>query len=141
MLEGDAEEAIADLDGRFDIVLCHDILEHLLRPDVLLREITRVAQPGATLSVSAPNARHVSLLYDLIVRGTFGYRLEGHRDSTHIRWFTRRDLVRLVEEGGWDVIRVRWADSLRFKPLLVLGRLGREYGAYVWYVQARLAPN
>jgi hypothetical protein len=99
--------------------------------------MTGVAEPRATLSVSAPNARHVSLLYDLVVRGTFGYRLEGHRDSTHLRWFTRKDLVRLLEETGWQVTSVRWADSLRYKPLLIAGRLGREFGAYVWYVQAQ----
>ena len=27
----------------------------------------------------------------------------GHRDATHLRWYTRRDLVALVEGAGWKV--------------------------------------
>ena len=139
VIVGDVEDEATGLDGPFDTILCHDILEHLLHPDAVLRELARVARPDAILSVSAPNARHVSLLYDLAVRGSFNYRLEGHRDSTHIRWFTRKDLIALLEEAGWKVTRVRWADSLRFKPLLLAGGLGREFGTYVWYLQARPA--
>ncbi len=30
---------------------------------------------------------------DLVFRGTFGYTEWGHRDNTHLRWFTRRDIV------------------------------------------------
>ena len=52
-----------------------------------------VAAPGARLQVSVPNARHFSLVWDLVVHGTFGYTECGHRDSTHLRWFTRRDIV------------------------------------------------
>ena len=62
-----------------------------------------VAAPGGRLHVSVPNASHISLLRDLILRGTFGYQPAGHRDATHIRWFTRRDIVALVGEGGWHV--------------------------------------
>ena len=55
--------------------------------------------------MSVPNASHISLLRDLILRGTFGYEPAGHRDATHIRWFTRRDIVALIGEAGWQVQR------------------------------------
>jgi len=133
----DAEKALDALTGGFDTILCYDILEHLYRPDTLLHAAAKVAREGATLSVSIPNARHVSLLFDLICRGTFGYSLSGHRDSTHVRWFTRRDLVALIEEAGWQVTRVDWPrDSRRYLPLLAAGRIGREFGAHTWRVQA-----
>jgi hypothetical protein len=38
------------------------------------------------------------------VRGTFGYTDWGHRDNTHLRWFTRRDIVAAVEAAGWHVV-------------------------------------
>jgi len=133
----DAEKALDELTDGFDTILCYDILEHLYRPDALLRAAAKVAREGATLSVSIPNARHVSLLIDLIFRGTFGYSVYGHRDSTHVRWFTRRDLVTLIEEAGWRVTRVDWPrDSRRYVPLLAAGRIGREFGAHSWRVQA-----
>ena len=82
----------------------------------VLRALRSVAAPGARLHVSFPNARHFSLLVDLLFRGTFGYRVFGHRDATHLRWYTRRDIVALVGRTGWDV---QWAiaDVPRPQPL------------------------
>src|SRR5215211_6811768 len=95
------EDALDDLAGVFDTVLCLDVLEHLVDPGEVLERLRRHAAPGATLQVSVPNARHFSLVRDLVLRGTFGYSDWGHRDSTHLRWFTRRDIVALVERSGW----------------------------------------
>lgn len=51
-----------------------------------------------------PNARQLGLVYDLVVRGTFGYSDWGHRDRTPLRWFTRGDLVAAVRGAGWRVL-------------------------------------
>lgn len=97
------EEAVDELGGTFDTVLCLDVLEHLVDPSEVLRRLRALAAPGATLQVSVPNARHFSLVSDLLFRGTFGYTDWGHRDRTHLRWFTKRDLVDLVSHSGWAV--------------------------------------
>ena len=98
---GRAEEVVPALGEEFDTVLCYDVLEHLADPAALLRVL-----PGVRLHVSVPNARHWSLVRDLVLRGTFGYAEAGHRDKTHLRWFTRRDLVDLLEGTGWRVLAV-----------------------------------
>ena len=103
---GRAEEIVPTLDEAFDTFVLYDLLEHLADPGGLLLELRRVAENGAHLHVSVPNARHFSLLRDLALRGTFGYAEWGHRDSTHLRWFTRGDLVALLEGSGWSVERV-----------------------------------
>jgi 2-polyprenyl-3-methyl-5-hydroxy-6-metoxy-1,4-benzoquinol methylase len=100
---GRIEDALDDLNGLFDTVLCLDVLEHLVEPGAVLRRLRGHAAAGATLQVSVPNARHYSLVKDLVFHGTFGYADWGHRDSTHLRWFTRRDIVALVERAGWAV--------------------------------------
>ena len=105
----------------------------------VLRALRSVAAPGARLHVSIPNARHFSLLVDLLFRGTFGYRVFGHRDATHLRWYTRRDIVALVGRTGWDV---QWAiaDTFRgrnrYVDRLTLRR-AREFLALQWHVLAR----
>ena len=68
-----------------------------------LRLLLDRARPGATLHVSVPNARHLGLVRDLLLRGTFGYTEFGHRDSTHLHWFTRRDLEAGVSGAGWTI--------------------------------------
>jgi 2-polyprenyl-3-methyl-5-hydroxy-6-metoxy-1,4-benzoquinol methylase len=104
VLVGPVEERVDELEGTFDTVLCLDVLEHLVDPGSVLVRLRGHAEPGAHLQVSVPNARHYSLVGDLVLRGTFGYTDWGHRDNTHLRWFTRRDIVRLVEGSGWHVI-------------------------------------
>jgi 2-polyprenyl-3-methyl-5-hydroxy-6-metoxy-1,4-benzoquinol methylase len=97
------ERALAHLDGPFDTILCLDVLEHLVEPRSVLERLRAIAARDAHLHVSVPNARHYSLVRDLVFRGTFGYADWGHRDSTHLRWFTRRDIVELVSGAGWRV--------------------------------------
>jgi len=127
------------LAGPFDTICCYDVLEHLVDPEPVLRALRAVAAPGARLHISIPNARHFSLLIDLLFRGTFGYTEWGHRDATHLRWYTRRDIVALVGETGWNV---QWAvaDTFRgrnrYVDRLTLRR-AREFLALQWHVLAR----
>lgn len=103
---GPVEAELAAFAGPFETILAYDVLEHLVDPWDVLRRLHAVAVPGARLHVSIPNARHWTLLRDLALRGTFGYTPAEHRDVTHLRWFTRRDLVALLEVTGWDVREV-----------------------------------
>jgi len=100
---GRAEDELQQLSGPFDTILIYDVLEHLPEPWVVLDRLHEVAAPGAGVHVSVPNARHWTLLRDLALRGSFGYCEAGHRDRTHLRWFTKRDLVDLLSASGWSV--------------------------------------
>ena len=129
------EQALEQLDGHFDTILCLDVLEHLVDPERVLRDLHGVAAPGARLQVSLPNARHVSLVKDLVFKGTFGYTEWGHRDRTHLRWFTRRDIVEAMERTGWAVQRVSHPELHRSRGLdrLTRGR-STEFLVGQWYV-------
>jgi 2-polyprenyl-3-methyl-5-hydroxy-6-metoxy-1,4-benzoquinol methylase len=102
--EGAVEDKLPELHGPFDSILCYDVLEHLVDPAAVLSQLRGLAAPGGRLHVSVPNARHFSLVRDLMLRGTFGYTEWGHRDNTHLRWFTRSDIVQAVEDAGWRVV-------------------------------------
>lgn len=133
------EQALGQLDERFDTIICLDVLEHLVDPAAVLRELRDVAAPGARLQVSVPNARHLSLAWDLFVRGTFGYTEQGHRDSTHLRWFTKRDVVAELERAGWIVDRVSHPQLRRTKTLdRLTGGRSTEFTVGQWYVLAHL---
>ncbi|HET8587340.1 MAG TPA: class I SAM-dependent methyltransferase [Candidatus Limnocylindria bacterium] len=137
---GTVEEALPSLRGPFNTVLCLDVLEHMVDPAAVLRALRGVAAPGGWLQASVPNARHVSLMRDLIFRGTFGYAEWGHRDSTHLRWFTRRDMVALLEATGWRVERVSHPELGRSRGLdRLTGGRSTEFLVGQWYVGARPA--
>ena len=133
------EAALDSLTERFQTILCLDVLEHLVDPGAVLRALHAVAAPGCSLQVSVPNARHHSLVRDLVVRGTFGYTHAGHRDVTHLRWFTRRDMELLLEATGWRVEAVGNDDVGRgVLHRLTRGRLA-EFIVGQWYLRARRA--
>jgi 2-polyprenyl-3-methyl-5-hydroxy-6-metoxy-1,4-benzoquinol methylase len=138
VVEAPVERALDEDLGTFDTVLCLDVLEHLVDPLGVLERLRAISNPGAFLFVSVPNARHFSLIRDLVVRGTFGYGDWGHRDRTHLRWFTPRDARALVADAGWDVVGVGWPPLGRSRALHRLTR-GRssEFLVGQVYVQAR----
>lgn len=132
------EQALEQDLGRFDTILCLDVLEHLVDSAAVLRRLREIAEPGASLFVSVPNARHISLVRDLVFRGTFGYGDWGHRDRTHLRWFTPRDLQATVAAAGWEVTSLGWPPLGRSRSLhRVSGGRSSEFLVAQVYVQAR----
>ena len=132
---GGAGEVLQQLAGPFATIVLYDVLEHLVDPWAALRRCHELAAPGATLHVSVPNVRHLSTFYDVYLRGTFGYREWGHRDVTHLRWFTPRDIEGAIAVSGWDVVSRSHTPISRGRQLL--GRLtgGRSTELLVWQWQ------
>ena len=126
------------MQGPFDTFVLYDVLEHLVDPAAVLAALVPLAAPGARAHVSVPNARHWTLMRDLVLRGTFGYTDWGHRDRTHLRWFTRRDIEALLAATGWPVVESSPALMGREATLDRLTRgAAREFLALQWHVLAR----
>ncbi len=84
---------------RYDFIICADILEHLRRPGDLLAQLPGLLAPDGRVLLSVPNVAHAGLIAELLA-GDFRYRPEGLLDETHLRFFTRASLLRLLEEHG-----------------------------------------
>jgi 2-polyprenyl-3-methyl-5-hydroxy-6-metoxy-1,4-benzoquinol methylase len=90
----------------YDLVIAGDILEHMARPALLLRDIILVLRPGGHLLLSVPNFAHW-YPRGRVAFGAFGYDRRGILDETHMRFFTRSTLRRLVRACGFDVLEER----------------------------------
>jgi 2-polyprenyl-3-methyl-5-hydroxy-6-metoxy-1,4-benzoquinol methylase len=137
---GAVEQVLAEglVRGPFDTFVLYDVLEHLVDPAGVLEALVLLAAPGARAHVSVPNARHWTLMRDLVLRGTFGYADWGHRDRTHLRWFTRRDIEALLAGTGWPVVASSPALMGREATLDRLTRgAAREFLALQWHVLAQ----
>jgi 2-polyprenyl-3-methyl-5-hydroxy-6-metoxy-1,4-benzoquinol methylase len=88
--------------AHFQLLLCGDVLEHLVDPWGVLARLQRLCAPGAWLLCSVPNAQYFPVSLGLL-RGRFDYRDAGVLDRTHLRFFTRRTAKALVEGAGFAV--------------------------------------
>jgi SAM-dependent methyltransferase len=90
----------ADL-GRFDTIVCADILEHLRAPDRLLVGLGRHLCDDAVIAASIPNAAHWYVRLRVLL-GCFDYDARGILDQTHLRFFTRRSFIRMARSVGYE---------------------------------------
>jgi 2-polyprenyl-3-methyl-5-hydroxy-6-metoxy-1,4-benzoquinol methylase/glycosyltransferase involved in cell wall biosynthesis len=114
----DLEDGIPAAAGRgFDVVIAADVIEHVREPEGLLREMASVLAPGGQIIISTPNFAHW-YARGRVVTGTFDYDRRGILDQTHLRFFTRASLRRMVRAAGLDVLDLRYTGL----PLDVLTR-------------------
>ena len=99
------DENLARELGKFDVVVMGDVLEHIANPFEILSNVRLVLSPGGKLLMSVPNVAHWTVRTRLMF-GRFDYQESGIMDSTHLRWFTIKTLIALLESAGFTVLSV-----------------------------------
>lgn len=149
---------VADLDdgipfpsSSFDVVHANQVLEHVRRTDVMLREIRRVLRPDGIAFISTnnlsswhnvislglglqPMPMHVS--DEIIVGNPLNPEHRwGHRDHgrTHLRLFTARALRELASYHGLAVERLETVGYYPLPPLVarLAVRIDATHGAFL----------
>ncbi|MGA9798834.1 MAG: glycosyltransferase [Terriglobales bacterium] len=103
-------------DQSFDVVLCCEMLEHLISdPMGVISEINRVLKPDGLLLLTTPNmASTKSVEYALRGESPYIYgRYEpgGRPTDHHNREYTANEVERLLELGGFQIERLFTRDS------------------------------
>jgi len=99
----DLERELPTLDGPFAVIVCGDILEHLSDPARVLASLTQHLGGDGLVIVSVPNVAHLWVRLQVLL-GRFEYADRGILDRTHLRFFTRNSLLRLLAESKLEVI-------------------------------------
>jgi 2-polyprenyl-3-methyl-5-hydroxy-6-metoxy-1,4-benzoquinol methylase len=114
LLEGNIETIDLPIQSEsIDLVLCLDVLEHLVDPWSTVGKLRRLMKPGGTMIAIVPNVRNVRVVSRLLF-GKWEYGDEGILDRTHLRFFTRRSAVDLIRSQGLQVGKVATTNMLRF---------------------------
>jgi SAM-dependent methyltransferase len=106
MLEADLDLGLPPLTGRFDFVICADVLEHLRRPALLLRELRAVLADGGRLACSLPNSGHAYFRWNVLT-GRFPAEDRGLFDRTHLHFYTWRGWTDMFHATGFRVETLR----------------------------------
>jgi len=107
----------------FDVAICFEVLEHLFRPDVTLRDIHRVLKPAGIALITVPNVVYLPnrLLFFLGLFNPGGSPVTSLREpwrDPHIRFFTRVSLLRLLKEVGFVVVEFKGEFTFAHFPVV-----------------------
>ena len=132
----------------FDVILCGDVLEHLVDPYKIVNTLRKYLKKDGVFISSIPNIRKLSILKTIFVNGDFKYADHGILDKTHLRFFTKKNMINLFEDNGYTVINIipsdtcnvkRYLKRLRFIRLFkcLLSAIFKEFFTIQYYLVAK----
>lgn len=114
----------------FDLVLSHEVIEHVIDDRTAIAEMMRTLRSGGRLALFCPNRGYPFETHGVYIRGRYRFgnipfvnylpRSLRNRLAPHVRVYSRRDLKKLFEDlpvkfvtrtlifGAYDNIIARW---------------------------------
>jgi len=87
---------------KYDYIIFSDILEHLARPDLALKDSKKYLKESGRVIISLPNVARLEIRLDLFL-GNFDYK-PGIVSEDHLRFFTKKSAEEMIEKCGYDVV-------------------------------------
>jgi 2-polyprenyl-3-methyl-5-hydroxy-6-metoxy-1,4-benzoquinol methylase len=100
-------------DNYFDLIIANDVIEHMEQPWNFLKSIKEKMTENASLVLSIPNARHYENLKELLFDKDWKYKDAGILDVTHLRFFTEKSIIRLLNENGFEIKKMKGINPLK----------------------------
>jgi 2-polyprenyl-3-methyl-5-hydroxy-6-metoxy-1,4-benzoquinol methylase len=146
VLVGDYHQLQSELpDNYFDLIICNDVIEHMEHHVSFMLNIKKKLALGGSLIISIPNVRLLSNLNQILFARDWHYREAGILDQTHLRFFTKKSLTRLLKQTDWQIDMLKGVNRYGGRdggPRLILSYLAQMiYGfdcAY-WQFAARVS--
>lgn len=98
-------EAVADELplAHFDAIFFNDVLEHMTDPYTVLGQVGKHLDANGRLYASIPNVLFIESMLEVLKTRDWRYRDAGILDATHFRFFTRKSIIRMFNEAGWEI--------------------------------------
>lgn len=120
VLTGKVEDVINELpDNYFDAIIFNDVLEHLYDPwDIMEKMKSKLSKDGNVVC-SIPNVRYIRNIGQLVFNRDWKYCDFGILDVTHIRFFTKKSIIRFFTELGYKVEKIKGINSTKSERLRI----------------------
>ncbi len=103
-VEADLDHGLPEaLTGTYPVIVAADVLEHVAEPAQLLSTLASMLTGDGRIFVSVPNFAHWYPRLR-VAAGRFDYDQRGILDRTHLRFFTRRSMERMVRATGLRIV-------------------------------------
>lgn len=121
---GDICQIIEDLPiGYFDCIVFNDVLEHLVDPWDILQNINKNLNTNGVIVASIPNFLEFNNIYSLLKTADWRYKEFGILDNTHLRFFTKKSIIRMFDDCGYSLIQIKGINSSRGRKWKLLNTL------------------
>ena len=87
-----------DIKGKFDVIICADVIEHLLDPQACLQILHSKLTKNGIIILSIPNVAHWSVVLPLLLKDRFTYTDQGLLDKTHLHLFTFTEIKLMLSK-------------------------------------------
>jgi len=120
VLIGKCEDLIVELPSNyFDVIYFNDVLEHLVDPSSVLNLMKAKLNDNGLIVSSIPNVRYHNTFMDLVLNKNWDYQSSGVLDKTHLRFFTKKSIVKMYESMDFEIIEHKGINrSKSIKPYL-----------------------
>jgi 2-polyprenyl-3-methyl-5-hydroxy-6-metoxy-1,4-benzoquinol methylase len=99
-------------DMKFDAVVFNDVLEHLVNPWEALTFSKKLLRGGGYIVASIPNVQCYQVMKNLLGKGEWNYASSGILDKTHLRFFTKKSIIQMFRDTGYEVIEIEGQNSV-----------------------------
>lgn len=99
-------ETLTGLNIKYDVIVCADVLEHLISPENALSSLQKFLKPGGKVVISFPNVAFFLNRINLLL-GRWNYTEYGILDKTHLRFYTLKSGAKMVVTAGLKVLKVK----------------------------------
>jgi 2-polyprenyl-3-methyl-5-hydroxy-6-metoxy-1,4-benzoquinol methylase len=108
-------------DNYFDCVIFNDVIEHLVNPKDVLMSIKSKMTENGVLVASIPNVRYLPNIYQLLIHKDWKYDVNGGiLDDTHLRFFTKKSIIRLFDEIGFEILKIEGINPIELLKYKIL---------------------
>ena len=91
------------LEEQYGVIVFGDVLEHLVEPAAVLKQLMVSLAPNGVVLVSVPNVAHLAVRL-LLLSGRFPRMDRGPLDRTHLHFFTWSTIEGLLETSNLRVL-------------------------------------
>lgn len=92
------------LKGNYDFIIMADVIEHLVNPEVALKNLYQISSNKTKLIISTPNIACWLMRKQLFFYGDFEYEESGLLDKTHLHFFTVKTLPKVLRINNWETV-------------------------------------
>ena len=110
-------------DVKFDCIFFNDVLEHLVDPEAALALCKKILKPNGYVVSAIPNVLQYGNIVNILKTQDWQYTDQGILDKTHLRFYTKKSIVRLFQQCEYDLISIDGTYATCSKKFIFLNYL------------------